>query len=127
MPGGFSNNDINLLAQAVYGEARGEPYDGQVAVAAVILNRLDSPTFPNTVAGVIFEPLAFTAVADGQIYMTPDETAKKPFLTPSTAGIHQKMPLTILTLTRPLAHGFGADLKLKGSVNTFSVNKSEVL
>jgi N-acetylmuramoyl-L-alanine amidase len=60
MPGGFSNNDINLLAQAVYGEARGEPYDGQVAVAAVILNRLDSPTFPNTVAGVIFEPLAFT-------------------------------------------------------------------
>lgn len=80
MPGGFSNNDINLLAQAVYGEARGEPYDGQVAVAAVILNRLDSPTFPNTVAGVIFEPLAFTAVADGQIYMTPDETAKKAVL-----------------------------------------------
>ncbi|MCZ0067709.1 spore cortex-lytic enzyme [Bacillus sonorensis] len=80
MPGGFSNNDINLLAQAVYGEARGEPYDGQVAVAAVILNRIDSPIFPNTVAGVIFEPLAFTAVADGQIYMTPDKTAKKAVL-----------------------------------------------
>ncbi|MFT0800443.1 spore cortex-lytic enzyme [Bacillus swezeyi] len=80
MPGGFSNNDINLLAQAVYGEARGEPYDGQVAVAAVILNRINSSTFPNTVAGVIFEPLAFTAVADGQIYMAPNETAKKAVL-----------------------------------------------
>ena len=51
MPGGFSNNDIRLLAQAVYGEARGEPYEGQVAIAAVILNRLNSPLFPNSVAG----------------------------------------------------------------------------
>ena len=77
MPGGFSSNDIQLLSQAVYSEARGEPYEGQVAIAAVILNRLNNPTFPNTIAGVIFEPLAFTAVADGQFYMTPDETAKK--------------------------------------------------
>ncbi|KXZ21990.1 spore cortex-lytic enzyme [Bacillus nakamurai] len=80
MPGGFSNNDINLLAQAVYGEARGEPFEGQVAIAAVILNRIKSPLFPNTVAGVIFEPLAFTAVADGQIYMQPNETAKEAVL-----------------------------------------------
>ncbi len=77
VPNGFSNNDINLLAQAVYGEARGEPYEGQVAVAAVILNRLESPSFPNTVSGIIFEPLAFTAVADGQINLTPNETARK--------------------------------------------------
>ncbi|MEI4790284.1 spore cortex-lytic enzyme [Bacillus sp. FJAT-53060] len=77
MPGGFSNNDIQLLSQVVYSEARGEPYEGQVAIAAVILNRLKSPTFPNTIAGVIFEPLAFTAVADGQFYMRPNETAKK--------------------------------------------------
>lgn len=77
MPGGFSQNDIQLLANAVYGEARGEPYVGQVAIAAVILNRLDSPTFPDTVSGVIFEPLAFTAVADGQIWLTPNEQAKK--------------------------------------------------
>ncbi|MGC4376267.1 spore cortex-lytic enzyme [Fictibacillus sp. Mic-4] len=76
-PAGFSQNDINLLANAVYGEARGEPYIGQVAIAAVILNRLHSPAFPNTVAGVIFEPRAFTAVADGQIYLTPNKTAKK--------------------------------------------------
>jgi N-acetylmuramoyl-L-alanine amidase len=77
MPGGFSENDIQLMANAVYGEARGEPYEGQIAVAAVILNRINSPTFPNTVSGVIFEPLAFTAVADGQIWLTPNERAKE--------------------------------------------------
>lgn len=79
-PNGFSQNDIQLMANAVYGEARGEPYTGQVAVAAVILNRVQSSTFPNTVSGVIFEPLAFTAVADGQIWLTPNETAKKAVL-----------------------------------------------
>ncbi|WP_421385480.1 spore cortex-lytic enzyme [Bacillus salacetis] len=77
IPNGFSQNDIQLMANAVYGEARGEPYEGQVAVAAVILNRVDSPSFPNTVAGVIFEPGAFTAVADGQIWLTPNERAKE--------------------------------------------------
>lgn len=79
-PNGYSQNDIQLMANAVYGEARGEPYTGQVAVAAVILNRLDSATFPNTVSGVIFEPRAFTAVADGQIWLTPNDTAKKAVL-----------------------------------------------
>ena len=77
VPEGFSDNDIQIMAQAVYGEARGEPYIGQVAVAAVIINRINSPTFPNTASGVIFEPRAFTAVADGQIYMDPDETARR--------------------------------------------------
>jgi N-acetylmuramoyl-L-alanine amidase len=77
VPNGFSQNDIQLMANAVYGEARGEPYIGQVAVAAVILNRVNSSSFPNTIAGVIFEPRAFTAVADGQIWLTPNETAKK--------------------------------------------------
>lgn len=77
VPAGFSQNDINLLAQAVYGESRGEPYNGQVAVAAVILNRLESPSFPNTISDIIFEPLAFTAVADGQIWLEPNEQAKK--------------------------------------------------
>jgi N-acetylmuramoyl-L-alanine amidase len=76
-PNGFSQNDIQLMANAVYGESRGEPYTGQVAVAAVILNRVNSATFPNTVSGVIFEPGAFTAVADGQIWLTPNENAKK--------------------------------------------------
>ena len=80
VPRGFSQNDIQLMANAVYGEARGEPYIGQVAVAAVILNRLEHPSFPDTMAGVIFQPGAFTAVADGQIWLTPNETAKKAVL-----------------------------------------------
>lgn len=74
---GLSNQDINLIANAVHGEARGEPYIGQVAVAAVILNRVQSASFPNSISGVIFQPGAFTAVADGQIYLTPDESSKK--------------------------------------------------
>lgn len=74
---GLSEQDINLMANAVNGEARGEPYVGQVAVAAVILNRVKNPSFPNTVSGVIFQPGAFTAVADGQIWLTPSESTKK--------------------------------------------------
>lgn len=80
VPQGFSQNDIKLMANAVHGEARGEPYEGQVAVAAVILNRVKSSTFPNSVSGVIFEPRAFTAVADGQIWLTPNETAERAVL-----------------------------------------------
>jgi N-acetylmuramoyl-L-alanine amidase len=76
-PSRLSANDLKLMANAVYGEARGEPYVGQVAIAAVILNRTKSPSFPDTTAGVIFEPRAFTAVADGQIWLAPNETAKK--------------------------------------------------
>ena len=69
--------DLNLLARAVYAEARGEVYTGQVAIAAVVLNRVKSSSFPNTIAGVIYEPGAFTAVSDGQINLTPNSTAKK--------------------------------------------------
>lgn len=65
--------DEYLLARAIHGEARGEPYVGKVAVAAVVLNRTRSSSFPNTVAGVIYQPLAFTAVADGQINLTPNK------------------------------------------------------
>lgn len=74
---GLSENDLKIMANAVYGEARGEPFEGQVAVAAVILNRVKSPSFPNTASGVIFQPGAFTAVADGQIYLEPNESARK--------------------------------------------------
>ena len=62
-----NTSDVQLMARAINGEARGEPYEGQVAVGAVILNRVKSSSFPNTIAGVIYEPGAFTAVADGQI------------------------------------------------------------
>ena len=78
--GGSSTNNssnVNLLARVIYGEARGEPYSGQVAVGAVILNRVKSSQFPNTIAGVVYQSGAFDAVADGQVNLTPDSTAKK--------------------------------------------------
>ncbi len=75
--GSYSSSDLYLLARVVYSEARGEPYLGQVAVAAVVLNRVKSPEFPNTISGVVYQPWAFTAVNDGQINLTPNETAKK--------------------------------------------------
>ena len=62
-----STSDIQLMARAINGEARGEPYEGQVAVGAVILNRVKDSRFPNTIAGVIYQSGAFTAVTDGQI------------------------------------------------------------
>lgn len=73
----FTQEEITLLARAVYSEARGEPYEGQVAIAAVILNRLAHSSFPNTISGVIFEPGAFTAVSDGQFWLQPNELAYK--------------------------------------------------
>ncbi|KKM09327.1 hypothetical protein SY88_19365 [Clostridiales bacterium PH28_bin88] len=72
---GISVKDLNLLARLVYGESRGEPYKGQVAVAAVVLNRVKSDRFPNTISGVIYQPGAFDAVRDGQIYLEPDKVA----------------------------------------------------
>lgn len=70
-----SSSDLYLLAKCVHAEARGESYVGQVAVAAVILNRVESSQFPNTIAGVIYQPYAFTAVQDGQINLEPNQTA----------------------------------------------------
>ena len=64
-------------AAAIHGEARGEPYEGKVAVGAVIMNRVRHSSFPNTIAGVIYQPGAFDAVADGQINLTPDDSAFK--------------------------------------------------
>ncbi len=70
-----SVSDVQLLARAINGEARGESYEGQVAVGAVILNRVESPNFPNSIAGVIYQPGAFTAVSDGQINVAIDENS----------------------------------------------------
>lgn len=72
-----SSTDLNLLARVVYGEARGEPYTGQVAVAAVVLNRVRSSSFPNSVAGVVYQSGAFDCVSDGQINLTPNQSAYK--------------------------------------------------
>lgn len=74
---GMSKHDIDMIAKAVHAEARGEGYLGQVAVASVILNRLQSEEFPDSPSGIIFQPLAFEAVADGQIWMRPDPRARK--------------------------------------------------
>lgn len=74
---GVASSDLELLARVVYGEARGEEYVGQVAVAAVVLNRVKSPSFPNTIAGVVYQSGAFDCVADGQINLTPNATARK--------------------------------------------------
>lgn len=73
----IKDNELDLLARAVHAEAKGEPYEGKVAVAAVILNRVEHPEFPNTIAGVIYEPLAFQVVANGTINQPPDEVARQ--------------------------------------------------
>lgn len=74
---GFSSSDVYLLAKTIHAEGRGEPYTGQVAIGAVILNRVRSSQFPNTVAGVVYQKGAFTAVDDGQINLEPNETAMR--------------------------------------------------
>ena len=68
-----TESEAYLLARLVHGEARGESYTGKVAVAAVVLNRVRSAAFPNTISGVIFQSGAFDCVADGQLWLTPDQ------------------------------------------------------
>ena len=108
-----TTSDVQLLARAINGEARGEPYEGQVAVGAVILNRVKSSQFPNTIAGVIYEPGAFTAVADGQINVPMD-------------GIQQVELFIILTQIQQLIHGFGQDQQLKQLENIDFVNNGGI-
>ena len=71
------NHDVALLAKVISAEARGEPYAGQVAVGAVILNRIEHPSFPSTLAGVVYQPGAFTCMADGQIDQPVAESARR--------------------------------------------------
>ena len=73
----WQETELSLLARLVSGEARGEPYVGQVAVAAVVLNRVKHDAFPNTISGVIFQTGAFDAVWDGQFDMEPTESARR--------------------------------------------------
>ena len=75
--GSSSNKNLYLLAQLVHGEARGEPYKGMVAVAAVVLNRVESSSFPNSISGVIYQRGAFSVVDDGQINLSPNEQSIK--------------------------------------------------
>lgn len=75
--GAGQSDDLYLLAKMISAEARGEPYVGQVAVGAVILNRVRHPSFPNSIAGVLYQPGAFTALADGQFNLEPEEECKR--------------------------------------------------
>ena len=72
-----NNSDLNLLSHLVYGEARGEPYNGMVAVAATVMNRVADSRFPNSVSGVIYQSGAYTCVSDGQINLGYDDSSKK--------------------------------------------------
>ncbi|GAB6169020.1 cell wall hydrolase [Clostridium carnis] len=69
----LTQKDVNLMAQIVYAESKGEPYEGKVAVASVILNRVLSSGFPNTIQEVIFQPNAFSCVVNGQISVEPTQ------------------------------------------------------
>mgnify|MGYP005898060407 CR=1 FL=1 len=73
--GGASSSQVDLLARLISAEARGEPYSGQVAVGAVVLNRIKHPSFPNTLSGVIYQSGAFTCITDGQFNQPVAESA----------------------------------------------------
>ena len=75
--GGYSSSDVYLLAKVIHAEGRGEPYVGQVAIGAVVLNRVRNNAFPNSISGVVYQKHAFTAVSDGQINLSPNETAMR--------------------------------------------------
>ena len=75
--GGYSSSDVYLLAKVIAAEARGESYTGQVAVGAVVLNRVDSSSFPDTVSGVVYQAGAFSAVRDSNWSVAPDATSRK--------------------------------------------------
>lgn len=111
-----NRSEARLLAQCINGEARGEPYVGQVAVAAVILNRVNHPEFPNSISGVIYQPGAFDAVSDGQIYLEPSESSVKAAndalagWDPSGGAIYYYNPVTSTNqwiLSRPIIAEIG--------------------
>jgi N-acetylmuramoyl-L-alanine amidase len=95
-----NNSDINLLAKVISAEARGEPYEGQVAVGGVIMNRISHPSFPNTLAGVVYQKGAFTCMTDGQINSAVTDSAYRAArdalngLDPSGGAIYYYNPAT---------------------------------
>ena len=97
---GISKSDINLMVHVVNGEARGEPFKGQVAIAAVILNRLKDSRFPNTIPGIVYQPGAFTCVSDGQINLQPKQSCYRAVMKalhgadPSQGAVYYYNPAT---------------------------------
>ena len=97
---GFTQSEVELLARTISAESRGEPYEGQVAVGAVILNRIEHPSFPNTMAGVIYQNGAFSCIDDGQINEPVYESSKRAAVDamngwdPSGGAIYYYNPVT---------------------------------
>lgn len=108
--GKYSQSDYNLLARLISAEARGEPYSGQVAVGGVVLNRVEHPSFPDTITGVIYQSGAFSCLTDGQFNQPVAESAYRPPKTPSTAGIPPAGLFTITIPKPPPINGFAPAL-----------------
>ncbi len=114
---GYSSSDFNLLARVISAEARGESYSGQVAVGAVILNRVEHPSFPDTLSGVIYQKGAFTCLSDGQFYEAVADSAYSAArdaingLDPSGGAIYYYNPKTSTSkwiLSRPVITTIGS-------------------
>ena len=116
-----SNNssDYHLLARIISAEARGEPYVGQVAVGAVVLNRVEHPSFPDSVSGVVYQPGAFTAITDKSMKQSPNPPTA-PQKKRSTAATQPAEPSIITIHPKPPTSGFAADLSSHRSVSTCS-------
>ncbi|MDQ7865028.1 cell wall hydrolase [Peribacillus frigoritolerans] len=99
-------NSIEMMARVVHGEARGETYEGKVAVAAVILNRMSTPGFPKNTYDVIFQTNAFTAVHDGQYYLTPNSYSYRAVIDALKVGILLMVLFTIIIRSRQQMNGF---------------------
>ena len=123
-----STSDLQLMARAINGEARGEPYEGQVAVGAVILNRVKSSQFPNTIAGVIYEKGAFTAVSDGQINVPIKEgsTVLKAARDAMNGWDPTGGAIYYFNQAQLQTSGFGQDHLLRQLENIDFVNKEEI-
>lgn len=115
--GSFSSSDVDLLAKIISAEARGEPYTGQVAVGAVILNRIEHPSFPNTLSGVIYQPGAFSCLLDGQADQPVSDSANRAAqdaingLDPSNGAIYYYNPQKTsnqFMLSRPVIATIGS-------------------
>ena len=120
-----NNSDLNLLSHLVYAEARGEPYNGMVAVAATVMNRVSDSRFPNSVAGVIYQSGAYTCVADGQINLQYNNDAQKAAQDAiNRLGSYITDVFIILILIQQHQVGYGVDHKLYELENISFVNNN---
>lgn len=108
--GKFTSNDIYLLAKVIAAEARGESYTGQVAVGAVILNRVEHSSFPDSISGVFTKPVLFRVLPTAIGRSSRLTRQKKPPEMPLTDGIQRAVPYTIIILQKPLINGYEQDL-----------------